>query len=105
MCPAPGSASGQSVWWTNAALAGILAAAWLTIGIGPFLMIQLPITLITCAIGVWLFYVQHQFEDAYWHWHEDWNYYDAALHGSSFLKLPKVLQWFTANIGLTMSTI
>ena len=90
----------KSVWWTNAAIVGILATAWFTIGIVPFLMIQLPITLISCAIGVWLFYVQHQFEDAYWHWHDDWNYYDAALHGSSFLKLPKVLQWFTANIGL-----
>ena len=49
---------------------------------------------------MWLFYVQHQFEDAYWHWREDWNYFDAGLHGSSFLRLPKVLQWFTANIGL-----
>ena len=90
----------RSVWWTNAAIAAILATAWLTIGIGPFLMIQLPVTLLACTFGVWLFYVQHQFEDAYWRWHEDWDYYDAALHGSSFLKLPRVLQWFTANIGL-----
>jgi len=89
----------QSVWWTNFALAAILAAAWLTIGIGPFLMVQLPITLISCATGVWLFYVQHQFEDAYWHWHEEWDYYDAGLYGSSFLRLPRVLQWFTGNIG------
>ena len=90
----------KSVWWTNAALVTIIGGAWFTIGIGPLLMIQLPITLISCAIGVWLFYVQHQFEEAYWHRHEDWNYFDAGLHGSSFLKLPKVLQWFTANIGL-----
>ena len=90
----------QSVWWTNAALAAIVVGAWFTMGIGPFLMIQIPITLIACAIGVWLFYVQHQFEDAYWHWNEDWNYFEAGLYGSSFLKLPKVLQWFTANIGL-----
>ena len=44
--------------------------------------------------------MQHQFEDAYWHWHEEWDYYEAGLLGSSFLRLPKVLQWFTANIGL-----
>lgn len=90
----------HSVWWTNLALATLLCGAWLTIGIGNFLMIQLPVTLIACAIGVWLFYVQHQFEDAYWRWTENWNYYDAGLFGSSFLRLPKVLQWFTANIGL-----
>ena len=90
----------HSVWWTNGALAAILTVAWLTIGIVPFLLVQLPITLISCAIGVWLFYVQHQFEDAYWHWHKDWNYYDAGLHGSSFLRLPQPLKWFTANIGL-----
>ncbi len=90
----------RSVWWTNVALAAIVGGAWLTMGIGTFLMIQLPLTFISCAIGVWLFYVQHQFEDAYWNWHKDWNYFDAALFGSSFLRLPKLLQWFTANIGL-----
>ncbi len=90
----------RSVWWTNAALAGLLLAAWLTTGLDRFLLVQLPVTLFACALGVWLFYVQHQFEEAYWHWHEDWNYYDAGLHGSSFLQLPKPLQWLTANIGL-----
>ena len=90
----------RSVWWNNAGLAAILVGAWLTIGIGTFLLIQIPITIISCAIGVWLFYVQHQFEDAYWLRHVEWNYYDAALHGSSFLQLPKPLQWITANIGL-----
>lgn len=90
----------RSVWWTNAALAGLLAAAWATTGLDRFLLVQLPVTLFACALGVWLFYVQHQFEEAYWHWHEDWNYYDAGLHGSSFLQLPKPLQWMTANIGL-----
>lgn len=90
----------RSVWWTNAALAGITALAWATVGLGPFLLVQLPVTLFASAMGVWLFYVQHQFDDAYWRWHEDWNYYDAGLHGSSFLALPKALQWLTANIGL-----
>ena len=51
-------------------------------------------------MGVWLFYVQHQFEDVYWETGEDWSYADAALRGSSYLKLPKVLQFFTGNIGL-----
>ena len=90
----------RSVWWTNAALAGIVALAWATIGLDRFLLVQVPVTLCACALGVWLFYVQHQFDEAYWHWHEDWNYFDAGLHGSSHLRLPKPLQWLTANIGL-----
>ena len=90
----------RSVWWTNVAVALIVAVAWLTIGIERFLLVQVPITLFACTMGVWLFYVQHQYEDAYWHRHEDWNYFDAGLHGSSFLVLPKPLQWLTANIGL-----
>ena len=90
----------RSVWWTNLALVVVVAAAWLTIGLERFLLVQVPITLFACAMGVWLFYVQHQYEDAYWHRHVDWNYYDAALHGSSHLVLPKPLQWVTANIGL-----
>jgi acyl-lipid omega-6 desaturase (Delta-12 desaturase) len=52
------------------------------------------------SIGIWLFYVQHQFEDAYWQSPADWSYADAALQGSSYLKLPKLLQFFTGNIGL-----
>lgn len=90
----------RSVWWTNLALATVVVVAFFTIGIERFLLVQVPITLFACALGVWLFYVQHQYEDAYWHRHEEWNYYDAGLHGSSFLQLPKPLQWLTANIGL-----
>ena len=52
------------------------------------------------AAGIWLFYVQHQFEDVYWEGSADWSYADAALRGSSYLKLPKVLQFFSGNIGL-----
>lgn len=88
------------VWKTNLALVGIIVGMSLLIGWDRFLMIQLPITLTACTLGVWLFYVQHQFEDSYWHHHEEWNYYDAAIHGSSHLVLPKPLQWLTANIGL-----
>ena len=90
----------RSVWLTNLALAGIVSAMVLTIGLKSFLMVQLPITVLTCSMGVWLFYVQHQFEDTYWHRHENWDYYDAALEGSSLLVLPGPLQWLTANIGI-----
>jgi omega-6 fatty acid desaturase (delta-12 desaturase) len=89
-----------SVWWTNLSIALIWVAMAFTIGLRDFLLVQAPITLLTCALGVWLFYVQHQFEDTYWHNHDDWNYFDAALHGSSHLVLPKWMQWLTASIGL-----
>ena len=90
----------RSVWLTNLALAGIVAAMALTIGLKSFLMVHAPVVLVTCSTGVWLFYVQHQFENTYWHRQNDWDYYDAALEGSSFLDLPKPLQWLTANIGI-----
>src|SRR5438270_9259335 len=64
------------------------------------LLIQLPPAMIAGAIGIWLFYVQHQFEDVYWQRHDGWSYADSALQGSSYLKLPKLLQFFTGNIGL-----
>jgi omega-6 fatty acid desaturase (delta-12 desaturase) len=89
-----------SVWWTNFCLVAIWVVMGFTIGLQKFLLVQAPITVLTCALGVWLFYVQHQFEETYWHRHDDWNYFDAALHGSSHLVLPKPLQWITANIGL-----
>jgi omega-6 fatty acid desaturase (delta-12 desaturase) len=89
-----------SVWWTNLCLAGIVVLMAQTIGIQRFLLIQVPVTILTCAVGVWLFYVQHQFENTYWHRHNNWDYYDAVLRGSSHLVLPKPLQWLTANIGL-----
>ena len=90
----------RSVWLTNLAIVGVVAVMWATIGLKAFLMVQLPITLLACSVGVWLFYVQHQFEHTYWHWHERWDYYDASLHGSSYLVLPKPLQWITASIGV-----
>ncbi len=89
-----------SIWKTNLALVAIIAVMWATIGIKSFLLVQVPITLFACALGVWLFYVQHQFEDTYWHDHEDWDFFDAGLQGSSYLVLPKPLQWLTANIGI-----
>ena len=68
-------------------------------GFLPWLFIQLIVLAVAGSIGVWLFYVQHQFEDAYWENGEEWNYVDAAMKGSSYYQLPRVLQWFTGNIG------
>lgn len=88
------------VHWTNAMLVALAAALGLLVGFKELLLIQLPITLIASTAGVWLFYVQHQFEDTYWEHHPNWQYAVAALQGSSYYKLPKLLQWFTGNIGL-----
>jgi omega-6 fatty acid desaturase (delta-12 desaturase) len=65
-----------------------------------YLIIQITVMLVAGSSGVWLFYVQHQFEETYWEHHEEWDYETAALKGSSYFKMPKVLQWFTGNIGL-----
>jgi omega-6 fatty acid desaturase (delta-12 desaturase) len=90
----------SSVWKTNLALVAVAAVLMALIGWKAFLLVQLPITLFACALGVWLFYVQHQFEDTYWHDHENWDFFDAGLQGSSYLVLPKPLQWLTASIGI-----
>jgi omega-6 fatty acid desaturase (delta-12 desaturase) len=89
-----------SVYFTNLAILAIIAIATFTIGIRAYVLIQLPVILIAGAIGIWLFYVQHQFEGVYWARNEDWEAMRAALEGSSYYKLPKALQWFTGNIGL-----
>ncbi len=85
---------------TNAAIAIVVAALMWVIGIGPFLLVHLPIMLLAAAIGVWLFYVQHQFQDTLWAHDQNWNLHEAALHGSSYYDLPGILRWFTANIGV-----
>ena len=90
----------RSVWWTNVAIALVVVVMGMTVGIQRFLLVQLPVTLIASTLGLWMFYVQHQYEDTYWHRHDDWDYYDASLHGSSYLVLPRPLQWLTANIGV-----
>lgn len=90
----------RSVIWTNVALALVIGALCWLIGWSNFLLIQFPTVMLAGSAGIWLFYVQHQFEDAYWQEAEDWSYADAALRGSSYLKLPKVLQFFSGNIGL-----
>jgi omega-6 fatty acid desaturase (delta-12 desaturase) len=85
---------------TNLAIAVIAATLIWFIGFGPFLLVQLPITLAGGAVGVWLFYVQHQFEDTVWARNGSWSRHEAALYGSSHYALPPVLRWFTANIGV-----
>ena len=89
-----------SAMTTNLATAIVAAGLIWMIGIGPFLAVQLPITILAGSIGVWLFYVQHQFERTLWEHDDGWRLSDAALHGSSHYDLPGILRWFTANIGV-----
>jgi acyl-lipid omega-6 desaturase (Delta-12 desaturase) len=89
----------NSVLATNLALALIVAAACLAIGWREYLLVQVPVFFVAGGVGIWLFYVQHQFEDTYWQAHADWRYDHAALEGSSYLRLPGVLRFFTGNIG------
>lgn len=89
-----------SVYVVNAAIVGVLAGAHFTIGLSVLLLVQLPALLLAGAVGVWLFYVQHQFEGGYWARRPAWDSMKAALEGSSYYKLPKVLQWLTGSIGL-----
>jgi omega-6 fatty acid desaturase (delta-12 desaturase) len=89
----------NSVLATDLMLALIVAASCLAIGWRTYLLVQGPVLVVAGAVGVWLFYVQHQFEDTYWQTHADWRYDHAALAGSSYLKLPGVLRFFTGNIG------
>jgi omega-6 fatty acid desaturase (delta-12 desaturase) len=89
----------RSVHWMNLAILGMaLTLGWIY-GPLPYLLIQLIVIAVAGGAGVWMFYVQHQFEDVYWERDAKWDYTAAALQGSSFYKLPKILQWFSGNIG------
>jgi omega-6 fatty acid desaturase (delta-12 desaturase) len=88
-----------SVYWTNLALLAIAGGLSWAFGFKAYLIIQLTVLMVAGTAGVWLFYVQHQFEGVYWERSGEWDYATAALKGSSFYKLPKVLQWFSGNIG------
>ena len=90
----------HSVLGLDVALLVVVGALCWLIGWQSFLLVWAPPALLAGSVGIWLFYVQHQFEDAYWQSAADWSYTDAALRGSSYLKLPRVLQFFTGNIGL-----
>ena len=90
----------RSVIGTDIALLALIGGLCWLIGWREYLLIQAPLIFLAGAAGVWLFYVQHQFEDTYWQSAGDWSYAEAALRGSSYLKLPQPLQFFTGNIGL-----
>ena len=89
-----------SAMGTNLAVGLVATGLIYLIGVGPFLIVHLPIVLLAASAGVWLFFVQHQFEDTHWAQEPSWEFHDAALHGSSHYQLPPVLRWFTANIGV-----
>ncbi len=88
-----------SVYWMNVAILAMAGALTWVFGLKAYLMIQLTVTAVAGGAGVWMFYIQHQFEDVYWERGDNWDYTAAALQGSSFYKLPKILQWFSGNIG------
>ena len=90
----------SSIMATNTAIAVVAAVFMWLIGPVPFLLLYLPVIVLASVIGVWLFYVQHQFEETFWAQDVDWSQPEAALHGSSHYDLPRVLRWFTANIGI-----
>ncbi|MDO9106877.1 MAG: fatty acid desaturase [Methylovulum sp.] len=98
--PGAGKRERRSVMLTNAGIAGILIAMSLSLGFQNYVLIQLPIILMAASAGMWLFYVQHQYEDVYWTRHSNWDLTKSGLEGSSYYKLPKVLQWLVGNIGL-----
>ncbi len=89
----------RSVYWTNLGILGLAVGLILVFGLEAYLVIQLTAVGVAGSVGIWLFYVQHQFEGVYWQRQGEWDYLTAALQGSSFYKLPKILQWFTGNIG------
>ena len=91
---------GRTIIATNIALTVLLVGLCALVGWRAVVVVQLPTAMLAGAIGIWMFYVQHQFEDVYWERKEDWSYAEAALRGSSYLKLPSFLQFFTGNIGL-----
>jgi len=94
-----GKRENASVWWTNMALAGLITGMCLLFGWRAYVIVQLLVLFFGASAGIWLFYVQHNFEDVYWETHSQWDYLKASLQGSSFYKLPAVLNWFTGNIG------
>ena len=89
----------NSIHWTNLAIVGVAAFLSWAIGFKNYLLIQLPVIWVASTAGVWLFYVQHQFEGVYWESAQGWDFLKAGLEGSSFYQLPRVLQWFSGSIG------
>jgi acyl-lipid omega-6 desaturase (Delta-12 desaturase) len=90
----------RSIFWTDVGLAIFIVVMGALVGYRQFALVQLPVAVLSTIIGVWLFYVQHQFDPTYWEREDRWSYDSAALHGSSYYRLPKILQWATGNIGI-----
>lgn len=97
--PRYGKKETMSVVWANLAIFGLAAIISLLIGVKAYLLIQIPVIWMAGAFGIWLFYIQHQFEETYWERDPEWNYVASALLGASFYRLPGFLQWFSGNIG------
>jgi len=97
--PSKGKREQASTWWTNLALAVWVTLMSFIFGWKAYLVVQLLVIFFGASVGIWLFYVQHNFEGTYWERHDKWDFLKASLDGSSFYKLPTVLQWFTGNIG------
>ena len=89
----------RSILWTDLAMLAMLLPLLLVFDAGPALLLHLALLAAAASVGSWLFYVQHQFEDTYWAPKEGWTFESAALRGSSYYRLPRVLQWFSGNIG------
>jgi omega-6 fatty acid desaturase (delta-12 desaturase) len=90
----------RSVLGVNAFIVILAVSVWLLASFKAYVLVQLPVIMISGTMGIWLFYVQHQFDPGYWARDGEWDQIDAALHGSSYYKLPPVLRWFTGNIGI-----
>jgi len=97
--PSQGKRERASVWWTNLALAVIIGLLIWLFGWKSYLFVQLTVMLLGTSAGVWLFYVQHNFEGTYWERHDKWDFFMASMKGSSYYQLPAILQWFSGNIG------
>jgi omega-6 fatty acid desaturase (delta-12 desaturase) len=97
--PADWKAERRSILLNDLAIVALLYFAHCTVGLSPFFLVQLAVGIMTAIAGVWLFYVQHQFEGAYWRKDEKWDLVQASLRGSSYFELPAFLQWITGNIG------
>lgn len=99
-----GTSKGWRPWLsamgTNASFAAVAGALIWAMGLKLFLLVHIPIVLVAASLGIWLFYVQHQFEHTHWDRSDDWSFHSSALHGSSHYDLPPILRWFSANIGV-----
>lgn len=89
-----------SVWLTNGTILAMVVGVSVVAGLRTYVLVQGPVLFIAWALGVWIFYIQHQFDGVYWVRNDQWDFFEAAFKGASYYRLPRVLQWFTGNIGL-----